>query len=62
MTQWLKKTRGAVPWVFENDKYLLIYVVNGWRLVERETRKQHDVYASADIGMRAAERMERDGL
>ena len=62
MTQWLKKTRGATAWLYENDRFLLIYVVNGWRLVERATKRQHDLYASADIGMRAAERIAANGL
>jgi len=58
MTQWQRRTRHARPWLYENDRYVLISVVHGWRLVDKDTKMQHDVYATQWIGMREAEKME----
>jgi len=53
--KWKRKMRR-----YENDRYMIISVVYGWKLVDKATKVQHDTYASPIMGMRAAERMEAE--
>lgn len=51
---WQRKTFRARTVAWHSENYVIVDVINGWKLFHRDTKQGLGPYSSADIAKRAA--------